>query len=57
MFLSIRVEVEISTVLCLREANGEALEEIVLAMRLNVELCDASEKVEKLEYRPGSFPP
>ena len=57
MFLSIRVEVEISTVLCLRDANGEALEEIVLAMRLNVELCDASEKVEKLEYRPGSFPP
>ncbi|OLP76996.1 Oxidoreductase HTATIP2 [Symbiodinium microadriaticum] len=28
-----------------------ALEEIVLAMRLNVELCDASEKVERLEYR------
>ena len=37
--------------------DGEALEEIVLAMRLNVELCDASEKVERLEYRPGSSLP
>eukprot|EP00931_Biecheleriopsis_adriatica_P005956 TRINITY_DN107419_c0_g1_i1.p1 TRINITY_DN107419_c0_g1~~TRINITY_DN107419_c0_g1_i1.p1 ORF type:complete len:260 (+),score=43.25 TRINITY_DN107419_c0_g1_i1:53-781(+) len=27
------------------------LDDIVLAMRLNVELCDTSEKVEKLDYR------
>jgi hypothetical protein len=29
----------------------EAMEDLALAMRLNVELCDASEAVEKLDYR------
>ncbi len=30
---------------------AEVLSELALAMRLNVELCDASERVEKLNYR------
>ena len=33
---------------------AEALEDLALAMRLNVELCDASEAVEKLDYRWGN---
>lgn len=35
----------------LRRNAFEALEDLALAMRLNVELCDASEAVEKLDYR------
>lgn len=35
----------------MRMKRSEALEDVVLAMRLNVELCEATEPVEKLDYR------
>ena len=34
--------------------STKGLEDLALAMRLNVELCDASEPLEKLDYRLGS---
>ena len=40
-----------SRCLTTKHCFAEALEDLALAMRLNVELCDASEVVEKLDYR------
>ena len=38
------------------QQTTEVMSELALAMRLNVELCDASERVEKLNYRwRGNF--